>query len=433
PAKSLVAGALSPLTLKDVMDTMLGSVINTPMDEVLKTVSIQGTQTFNVPGTLAPDLDGLVFDKVSAAFQANGKIAIPSAASSLLLVVSAKGSVWHLTDLTTMKHYQLKKTGDQIQVSLMPQFYFAPAPTRLGATTYPQGYALHGALNFAGFKASADIDIATAKGVAVDAQMDRIVLGNQDLFCIAAAQGSGGPRVSISTYAQPNHPVKQFQPPHFSVNGQLSMLGVKESVFASLTTKGLELDVKGLVAPATTLDVHATLGGSGLNLGGGVKCGVGTIDLGELGKIKVNTDVDGAMGITVNAQQIDAWVQGGLQFMGEHINIGRAKLDTSPDAIAKLADTMAKKVEVELRKLFADADEWANAVKGGLVDGVNDTAKVFRDVYKKSAKEAADVAKSISGAAGSVVDDTKDLAKDTGKAISSGTKSAGKKIKKWFS
>src|SRR5207244_2921056 len=57
PAKSMVAGSLSPLTLKDVMDTMLGPLLKTPLDDVLKTVSIQGTHTFTIPGTLAPDLD----------------------------------------------------------------------------------------------------------------------------------------------------------------------------------------------------------------------------------------------------------------------------------------------------------------------------------------------------------------------------------------
>ena len=158
-----------------------------------------------------------------------------------------------------------------------------------------------------------------------------------------------------------------------------------------------------------------------MNVGGKVKCGVGTVDLGELGKIKVNTDVDGAMGIVVDSHTINAWVEGGLQFMGQHLNIGRAKLDTSPDAIAKLAQTMEKKVEVELRKLFADANQWANAVKGGMVDGVNDTAKVFTNVYKKSAKEAEEMSKSVSGAA-----------EDMGQAISSGASSGWKKVKKIF-
>jgi len=72
----------------------------------------------------------------------------------------------------------------------------------------------------------------------------------------------------------------------------------------------------------------------------------------------------------------------------------------------------------ELRKLFADANQWANAVKGGMVDGVNDTAKVFTNVYKKSAKEAEEMSKSVSGAA-----------KDAGKAISDTAKDAGKGLK----
>ncbi|HVE86594.1 MAG TPA: hypothetical protein VND93_27240, partial [Myxococcales bacterium] len=408
-----------------------------------------------VPAALASDLDGLVFDQVAAAFGTNGKVTIPSAAAQLLLVVNAKGSAWHLTDLTKMRHYQLRKKGDQIEVSVMPQFYFASVATAIGGVRFPQGYYVNGALNFAGFKAEATIDIATGRGVSVEAKMDRIVIGNESLFSIQAEQGGGGPVVSISTFSQQDNPVKEFRLPHFYVNGQLSMLGVKEKVFASLTTKGLALEVSGQVAPAVHLDVRATAGGSGLDLGGQVKVGVGTIDLGALGKIKVNTDLEGSMGITADAKKIDAWVEASCKFMGKGIQLGRAKLDTSPDAIARLAETMAKKVEAELRKLFADAEQWANAMKNGLVDGVQDTAKVFRDVYGKSAQVATqmanDVAKGMTGAANAVAKGATDAANTVAKGttqaantVASGakdvTKDAGheaskdyKKAKKWIS
>jgi hypothetical protein len=141
--------------------------------------------------------------------------------------------------------------------------------------------------------------------------------------------------------------------------------------------------------------------------------------------------------------------------MGKGIQLGRAKLDTSPDAIARLAETMAKKVEAELRKLFADAEQWANAMKNGLVDGVQDTAKVFRDVYGKSAQVATqmanDVAKGMTGAANAVAKGATDAANTVAKGttqaantVASGakdvTKDAGheaskdyKKAKKWIS
>ena len=56
----------------------------------------------------------------------------------------------------------------------------------------------------------------------------------------------------------------------------------------------------------------------GADLGGAVKVGVGTIDLGELGKIKVNTDVEGAMGITAKGAFDDTpatWKPGGILVM----------------------------------------------------------------------------------------------------------------------
>ena len=394
PSRSLVAGSLGDLTAKDVMGALVGGNLHTPIDEVLEGIAIQGTHRFTIAGDLTDELDGLQIDKVSAAFAAAG-VTIPSASTQVLLVVNKKGQRWHLTDLTVMRHYQLKRAGDRIQVEIAPQFYFAPMPTFIGTIKYPQGFYLNAAISMFGFDAKATIDISRGRGFAVDAQMDRIVLVNDRLFSITAARGGGGPKVSIATFSQADNPVPEYRLPHVYINGQLTILGIKNSVYATASTAGLSFELAGNLVPGVHFDVDARFGKSSLEAGGQVKIGVGTIDLGPLGKAKINTDISASIDIDIDTD-VELMMEASFDFAGQRVNLGRFQVDASEDALVKLPATLTKKMEAGLRNLFGDAARWANAVGAGVIDGVSDTEKVFKDVYKKSDKEAKELARTAS-------------------------------------
>ncbi|WP_257448979.1 hypothetical protein [Archangium lipolyticum] len=416
PSRSLVAGSISSLTAKDVVDVLVGGNPKTPFDEVLSGLAIKGTHQFTLPASLASELDGLAFDKVSAAFAA-AKVSIPSASQQLSLVVNKKGAAWHLTDLSTMRHYELELKGGAIQARISPQFYFAPQPTFIGTIKYPQGYYLNAAISFLGFDAAATIDISQNKGFSVDAQMDKIVLVDERFFSISAAQGGGGPKLSISTFFQPEQPVEEFRPPHFYINGGLTMFGVKRSLFASVTSKGIEFELKGQLVPGAKFDVDVRFGKSGLDASGSVKVGIGTIDLGPLGKAKINTDIEASIDIDIDGKNIDMVLESSFEFAGQGFKIAKFKLDATPDAFTKLPEVMAKKVEAALRDAFSDATRWTNAVGKGVMEGVNDTEKVFRDVYKKTDKEAKELAKGVNTATKAVENTTKSVTKSVSKGF----------------
>lgn len=420
PTKSLVAGAVSDISLKDVVDTLLGTKVRSAIDEVLASVAIKGTAPFNLPGALAADLDQLRLDKVAAAFLSGGSVQIPAAAQQVLLSANTPGELWHLTDLTKMRHYQLKKVGQTIQASLQAQFYFAPQATAIGTIPFPQGFYISGAIEFLGYRAQATVDISANRGIRVDAEMDKIILGN-GLFAITAASGSGGPKVSISTMADPGNQVPELRPPHFYVSGAAQLLGIRAVVLASLTTKGLLLELKGGLAPGVTFDLDLELGKGGLSVDGDIKTGIGTIDLGTLGKVKVNTELEGSLGIRIGGAQLATAVEASFSFLGEEKNVAKFELDKNPSALARLAGTLESKVTALLREEFKDAGRWASAVKRGAIDGVDDAEKVLRNVYGKSSDEAKELAGTAKKEVSSVVN-------SAGKTASK----FGKKIKKLF-
>jgi hypothetical protein len=346
PAKSLVAGAVSDLTAKDVVDTLVGKAVTSSIDPVLDKISIKGTQQFKIPGSLASDLEHLKFDAVSAAFNIQGGIGIPADVSQLHLITASKGQAWFLTDMTNLRHYQLKKNGDEIDVSLEAQLYCAPENTAIGAVKFPQGFFISAAIAFLGFHADATIEININRGIAIDADMDQVVIGNANLFALTAEKGGGGPKVSASTFNQPKHPVKEFRPPHFYINGSLTMLGLTDAVFIELTTKGFEFDLKGNLMPGMAFDLNGMFAGpQHLSIGGSVKVGLGTIDLGPIGKLRLDTDADAALSISVHGDMIEAKVQADFEALGKKHHIASFDLDISKKAIANLAKTLEKKAE----------------------------------------------------------------------------------------
>lgn len=421
PANSLVAGAVSDLTLREVVDTMLGTKLSSSIDEVLSSVAVQGTHEFAISAELADELDQLKLPEIAAAFLSAGKLTIPSTSSQLLLSVNKAGESWHLTDLTKMRHYQLKKKDKQILVSVEAQFYFAPQATSIGTIAFPQGYYINGAIKILGWQAQATIDIATNKGISVEAEMDKISLGPGGLFTITAASGGGGPRVSISTMAQPQSPVAEYRNPHFYINGAVQLFGIQEKVLASLTTKGLLIDIKGALAPGVEFDLDAVVGGSGLSVDGDIKVGIGTIDLGPLGKVKVNTDVEGSLGIRISGQEVSLVVEASFDFLGEEQNLGKFSLESKPDALTRFAATLEKRVEEHLRGVFKDVGRWTNALKNGALDNVNNAEEVLTKQFGKSEKEAKELAKSAG----------KDV-KVAEKAVVKTASKFGKKLKKVF-
>lgn len=395
PAKSLIAGAVSDLTLKDVVDTMIGKAEASAIDPVLNKIAIKGTHQFSISPELANDLDHLTFDRVAAAFKKNGGIQIPSAGSQLHLIVTTKGSQWYLTDLTTMRHYELKKQGKQIEVSIEAQCYCAPQRTAIGNIIFPEGFYINCALEFLGFAASANINISQNKGIAIDAEMNKIIIGSESLFCIKADEGEGGPKISAATYTRPKFPEKQLRPPHFYINGCLEMLGISEGIFITLSPKGFEFDLKGKLLPGVNFDISGYFAGSHhLEIKGDVKVGLGTIDLGAIGKIRIDTDAEGSLDIQVQGNTITATVKASFEVAGKKHNIGSCELDIKTSALKKLPETLTKEAEKILRQYFQAALKDVNKAEKRVkqlnteIANVRKTIQHERDVNNKKYKAA---------------------------------------------
>ncbi len=391
PGKSLLAGAVSKLTLKDIA-TDLSGIKNFPhsLDKALEHIDIEGTHNFAIPAKVAHALDSLDLEKVAVAFHKHGKVSLPTSQDQLLLAVGKKGKSWNLTNMAdNMRHYQLERKGHRIKVSLEPQFYFAPETTYIGALRFDPGVMVNGCLNILGLKMTTYVDINPSKGIAVDSYLNKaLIIHDKNFFNISDISGKKGPRVSVGTYKQPHHKVKAFRKPHFYINGKFDFLGLEDSVYANFTTKGMELDVKGRLASDVHFDIKAVLNHSqGFDADGKVVVTLGKINLGKLGKVDLKDDLEGDLNIYANKKDVGVKLNASFEVFGKKHSIANAKLDVKTKALKNLAKTVEKEAVKLLTEFFMDAEKWASAVGKGVVAGVKDVEKVLREVHKLPEKE----------------------------------------------
>ena len=141
PAKSLFAGAVSNIHMSDVLETIVGVITNgedEPPDwltSLFSNIAIEGTDHFSIPGSLDTALQKGELAKVAQAFnQAQTQLKFEFSQSTTLLVSGQKGDrtktgYWYITDYGSdkIRHYQLVKKRNSIDVSLEAQLYLLHA------------------------------------------------------------------------------------------------------------------------------------------------------------------------------------------------------------------------------------------------------------------------------------------------------------------
>jgi hypothetical protein len=410
PSRSLLAGSVSDLSLKDVLDTFAGRVPLSDVDAVLGQVALVGTSEFTLGAEVSSALDNLQIDAVSAAFAGAG-VTIPSSASQVLLNVSRPGERWFLTDTARMLHYGLVKTPGGVRVTLSPQLYCAPRTTFIGALRFDQGIFLNAGLKVMSFDAMAKILVKPSVGISVDGRTSRVVIGNESLFRVESDDGKQGPLLSAATFKQPALQDPSLKVPHFLLDGSLSLLGLKQSVYVSLNTKGFKFDLKGVLKPGPNFDIPGDFGYdlSGrfngprdLGAGGSLDVEVGTIDLGKLGKVKVDSGVTGALDVGVKEKEMWAKFAGGFELAGEKVTLPKVDLDVRTASLLQLPKRLVGLVKDALNGLFKDAAKWARLVRDGVITGVSDVGDVLKSVYNMTAEQAASLLKGAGYAANEV-------------------------------
>ncbi|HEY6969026.1 MAG TPA: hypothetical protein VJA94_07480, partial [Candidatus Angelobacter sp.] len=383
PSRSMLAGSLSDLSLKDVVDTFAGKVVPSSVDPVLGEVALVGTSEFTIPADVAAALDKMQIDVVSAAFSKAGA-SIPSIASQVLLVAGKPGQSWFITNMANLFHYELVRMGNSIRVRLNPQFFLVPQTTFLGALQFNQGTFINTAIQVLSFHAMVKILVMPSQGVSVDGAMSRVVIGTEALFSIESADGKQGPRVSAATFNQPSMKDATLRGPHFLIDGRLNLLGLTLQTYVNLTSKGFIFAIKDTPWAGLSYDMRGHFNGpSNMGAGGSVIVGVkqGMVDFGRLGKVNLNADVNGNLDVGVEGRKIWARFGGGFEFGGEHLSLPTLDLDVTTKALVTLPGKVAELAEIAIKAALDDASRWARWIGDKTVTGVTDMGNELKTFF----------------------------------------------------
>ena len=411
PADSMIAGALSDLTLGGIIKKLLGE-IHEPAPEalidVLDTIAIKGSKEgqFTVPGgTASSDLENALNQfngsVIENAFIQYGKqSAFPSTSDGLMIFNDRDHGKWYITeqagsgDSATVTHWQLVKnpSTQAIDVSKEAQFYFVPNPSgiNIGTFYFPSGMKVSGEIEFLMFKLDVDAELQVNKGIKIDAQMDKISFISDSLFSITADEGSGGPKVSIATFKQPNEP-KEFQDPHFFINGKMTVLGSSLGVYVNINKSGAAFEVDGSsIGGIFSGSLSGSFNAQAVDIAGSISVGIPDINLGKLGTWHIATGVYANAKIYAHMAQGDygASFTAGFELAGTKHDLGTIALDVHVASWKGLVDKLFDAVEQFLIKLFTDPKYWAEMaakVLGWVEDKVQG---ILEDHFGLSPQEA---------------------------------------------
>ncbi|HEX8352343.1 MAG TPA: hypothetical protein VF611_05585, partial [Pyrinomonadaceae bacterium] len=415
--KSMFAGSVSDVTLKQIADTIVGEVTGGDkppewLDSLLGQVGISGTDTFYLPSGAAAALNGRDYAGISAAFnQATQGTSYAFSRQSTLLVVGEDEldtpGVWYITNFpasNVIAHYQLTTGNDgRIAVSLEPQFYYCMPPGGGSVTlgppgaglTFNSGVSLSGQLDFFMIHLKAMLEIIPNKGFAADLELvDPVIIIPNYMQLTGNQDETHGPHFSMSTYTvQQTDPITHQPvtlPAHFYLDGKIDFLGLDVATTVNISSAGLLVDVTASVGDAKAgadLTINTTLNkstGFSFEIAADVHINdpefkLFSIDLGTLDLV---LDISAGLTFAVDSGGVSLSVSDSQFTFGDvSFTIPGFDLDVTTQDLTDLPGIIYDELKNLIWDFLRDAEHWLEWIGEGLITGFNDIEEVLEDIY----------------------------------------------------
>ena len=402
PARSMIAGSVSQLTLKDVFDVFLpedceskrlaAESINDVRD-VLETFGIYGTGSFKLPISKAEEFNNADLKAISNTL-AEHKIQVPNNYSEVFYSIGERDKSWFITVFRKgrPRYYEIREKEDPetlekyLEVSKEAQFYVVPESTRIGAFDYEQGFYINGMLKMNKFSIEAEVEISEEKFM-VHAKMSKVYLGN-GILCIAGVNeahtgpSEEGPELIIQT----------DQEPYAYLDAYISFLSVESKWKAIVNQYGFSADfgIKGKLGSAEVaatliakerFSAHMELALNPFFFETLAKAGkvFGDFELKFGASASVSFEI-GKTGLSIKALavfRINEFLYRTPEF----------KLEATPKDIEELASLILDKIKERLLELLDDPVEFAKMVLEGFLVIVGKLEDAIVRLYKKTVEE----------------------------------------------
>lgn len=380
PAKSMVAGSVSDLTLAKAFSELTGAAAPLPdfLEDVLAKIGVGGLHNFSSNWTTYHDaLNNYQLDSIRAMFAA-GSVVLSADSGQIQLIVNTKDQSWYLLDLSTMYHYELVRNGDTIDVSLEAQLYAVPEAVTIATLNFQQGFHIFGEIDYLLIKEQIAVEIFPTKGIGFMVDISPIVIGSGKLFSLTGANGQGGPTLVLCTFNDAGNPDPNFREPVFKVSGEAYILGINPQVDITINANQFHLELKDWTRGGSRFSFTVDFAGlDTLEAQGSASVGINTsIDFGSLGSLSIDDTIDASLNFGKNTNDIYAHAAFGFTLAGESYTIAPFDLNIDTGPLADLPGVIIEKIKAFFMTLFQDANKWLEYVLKGILNGFEDIKKV---------------------------------------------------------
>lgn len=296
-----------------------------------------------------------------------------------------------------------------------------PSATSIGGVHFrDEGVTIMGKLTAWGWSASAFINVDTFDGLTVRADMEPVNLFN--VFAITGAQGDPAP--VLRTRIGPDETSGVY------VSGRVNLLGLEKQLLIEADAQGMNFLFEERLGNILTNRLMCTFGNGNFAAKGSVDFKLNVIIPTKLGEIPL-IDIGLNAEAIIRAGEIDGFfmsLNGKFRFYGRMVTMPELKLSIAPRDFEAVYSAVIKQISNSALELFGPVFEtlqqWANAVKNGVIKFGGEIADVALNVYQASKDEAVKAYKTLNRTANDVAKGLNDVYRASSAEVAKALKTA---------
>ncbi|MEL6778785.1 MAG: hypothetical protein AAFO06_16165 [Cyanobacteria bacterium J06597_16] len=260
-----------------------------------------------------------------------------------------------------------------------------PSATSIGGVHFrDEGVTIAGKLAVFGWQASMYLNVDTFDGITAAADMDPLNIAN--VLKITGALGEAAPKMRLR--------LSPTETPDLYISSKIEFLGLSQELFVDVGEDGMLFILNRKLGKLLSTNLRFSYGDGDFEALGSIdfnlNLSLNTL-LGEITLVDVGFNASANFRAGQSAG-FYASIEGDFRLYGKTVTFPTLTLEAAPSDFQAVYNHVIDQIKDNaldlLGGVFETLEEWANAVKDGLVDFGGEVAEVAHDVYKAS-KEAA--------------------------------------------
>jgi hypothetical protein len=268
------------------------------------------------------------------------------------------------------------------------EIYVVPTTTQIGELKYEQGFRAKGSVDILGWDAMTDMEIDPSEGITAIGEMDSLNLLN--VLKLEGTEDQKNPKFDLELRLDKQKAL---------IAGSVSFLGLtKYAVYANIGSKGAIFSIYEKLYEIVELALdNCSINKNGFSAAGNISFGIDSLGpikvagITIIHKIKIDTKLNMEASIAIDSG-FAMHLNGSMEILGYSLPSINLNINAAPSDFKAVYNSLIQELESLISKAFnqiwKNVEEWANAVKDGVIEFSGDVASVAKDAFNASEQAA---------------------------------------------